>query len=535
MLNSVRIDRIKISGLNNITRLRDIVVALVGLIFLAPFALLVAVWIKRDSEGPVFYRGPRAAKDGNEFRILKFRTMYERLESYSGPKITAEHDDRITPVGKWLRYTKLNELPQLWNVLVGEMSLVGPRPEDPDIVAGWSQSAHREILSVRPGITSPASVLFRHEETQLSAGNLMEMYLKSVQPSKMRLDQLYVHHRSFWLDLDVLLWTGLVLLPRLGRHSPHERYLFFGPLAKFRHQLINWFVVDLILVFLSFGAAGVFLRAFGPIHIGLGLAMLISLGYSYIFSIVGWVIGIYKISWSKAVVKDVLYLVASVFLSVVLGLILNQYLVLLPPEIIVLAAILSFGGFVVVRYRERLFSGLLSIIISMNGAATQWRERVLIVGSGDAGQISSWMLENTREANKYYVVGFIDDDMFKVSTRIRGLSVLGGREDIHRIVNEHDVGIIMFAIHNIDKEEQKKVLEICQTTTAQVVIVPNMMAEIASASKRNGHKLNGHSNQQVSAAQIKKWLDGFRENLEQGEVENCWSSLDALEEMIGEA
>ncbi len=96
---------------------------------------------------------------GKGFGILKFRTMYERAESYAGPRVTGKQDRRITPLGQWLRNTKLNELPQLWNVLIGEMSLVGPRPEDPEIVKTWPADARKEILSVRPGITSPASIL----------------------------------------------------------------------------------------------------------------------------------------------------------------------------------------------------------------------------------------------------------------------------------------------------------------------------------------------------------------------------------------
>lgn len=111
--------------------------------------------------------------------------MYERPESYAGPKITANGDGRITPVGQWLRNTKLNELPQLWNVLVGEMSLVGPRPEDPDYVAKWPAEARRELLQVRPGITSPASVLYRDEEQMMQIENRETDYLQKILPSKL--------------------------------------------------------------------------------------------------------------------------------------------------------------------------------------------------------------------------------------------------------------------------------------------------------------------------------------------------------------
>ena len=142
----------------------DIIIALIGLIVLLPFWAIIAILIKRDTPGPIFYRGPRVGKDGNIFKILKFRTMFEHPESYSGPRVTSKEDNRITPFGHWLRNTKINEFPQLWNVLVGDMSLVGPRPEDPELVKTWPEDARQEILSVRPGITCPASVLYHDEE-----------------------------------------------------------------------------------------------------------------------------------------------------------------------------------------------------------------------------------------------------------------------------------------------------------------------------------------------------------------------------------
>jgi lipopolysaccharide/colanic/teichoic acid biosynthesis glycosyltransferase len=145
----------------------DIAVSLAALVVLAPFLGLIATAIRRDSPGPAFYRGARTGRGGKVFKILKFRTMYEMPASYSGPKVTAHDDPRVTPLGRWLRSTKLNELPQFWNVLMGEMSLVGPRPEDPTIVQNWPAPVRHEILSVRPGITSPASVLYRNEEALL--------------------------------------------------------------------------------------------------------------------------------------------------------------------------------------------------------------------------------------------------------------------------------------------------------------------------------------------------------------------------------
>ena len=134
---------------------------------------------------------------------------------------------RITPLGQWLRETKINELPQLWNVLVGEMSIVGPRPEDPEIAESWPWDARREILSVRPGITSPTSVLYRDEEKMLKGDDVLDDYLQIVMPDKLRLDQLYVRNHRFLSDLDIIFWTLLVLLPQASQthHSDRVTYI----------------------------------------------------------------------------------------------------------------------------------------------------------------------------------------------------------------------------------------------------------------------------------------------------------------------
>lgn len=224
-------------------RAMDILGAALGLLLLWPLFLAVALIIKRDSPGPVFFRGPRMGRDGRVFQILKFRTMRECAESYAGPKITAEGDGRITPLGKWLRNSKLNELPQLWSVLVGEMSLVGPRPEDPEFAGQWPEDARREILSVRPGITSPASISYHDEEKQLSTDNLIGDYLEKIAPDKIRLNRLYVRHHNLMTDLDAIFWTLIVLVPRVSIQPKSEGQLFGGPFTRLArpNALILWY------------------------------------------------------------------------------------------------------------------------------------------------------------------------------------------------------------------------------------------------------------------------------------------------------
>ena len=189
-------------------RVFDLCIAWLGLIVLGPFFVVVAVLIKIDSPGSVFYRGQRVGRHGQPFSILKFRTMAHNAAQL-GPGITTSGDSRITRVGRWLRRTKIDELPQLWNVLRGEMGLVGPRPEDPRYVALYTQE-QRRILRVRPGMTSPASIRFRHEEAMLAMGD-MDTYIKQLMPAKLKVDLEYIDRRTFWSDLSVLARTALAL------------------------------------------------------------------------------------------------------------------------------------------------------------------------------------------------------------------------------------------------------------------------------------------------------------------------------------
>lgn len=163
-----------------VKRLFDVIVAAVGLIVLSPLFVLLAIWIKLDSQGPVFYRAERVGKGGRLFRMYKFRGMLDN-PAQIGLGITARGDPRVTRAGRFLRGTKLDELPQLINVLHGEMSLVGPRPEDPRYVTLYSLE-QRLVLSVRPGITSPASVAYRDEEAMLKDHNVDDLYTRVVMP-----------------------------------------------------------------------------------------------------------------------------------------------------------------------------------------------------------------------------------------------------------------------------------------------------------------------------------------------------------------
>jgi lipopolysaccharide/colanic/teichoic acid biosynthesis glycosyltransferase len=191
-------------------RCLDVLGSTAGLIMLSPLLLGLGVLIRTTSPGPALFRSIRIGKDGRPFTLLKYRSMTQDAPS-TGPAITAAADTRVTPVGRFLRQWKLDELPQLVNVWRGEMSLVGPRPEDPRYVRLYSREQIR-VLDTKPGMTSPASLVYRDESSQLTGDDWEERYIHEIMPAKIAIDQAYLAHRSVWSDVRIILRTVTTLL-----------------------------------------------------------------------------------------------------------------------------------------------------------------------------------------------------------------------------------------------------------------------------------------------------------------------------------
>lgn len=184
----------------------DLTCSIIGLTVLSPMLIVLATAMKRYDGGPVFYRGERMGLNGKPFRIFKFRTMVVDAEK-TGPSSTSEDDPRITRIGRLLRKYKIDELPQLINVLKGEMSIVGPRPQVRWAVDLYS-TEDRRCLAVRPGITDYASIRFEKEGEILKGSEDPDRdYMERIHPEKMRLSLEYVRTRSFWVDLKIVLST----------------------------------------------------------------------------------------------------------------------------------------------------------------------------------------------------------------------------------------------------------------------------------------------------------------------------------------
>jgi diguanylate cyclase (GGDEF)-like protein len=472
----------RLSGLAK--RAFDLTFSFLGLVFLSPFFVYIALLIRRDSPGPVFYWGPRVGRNGFIFNMLKFRTMYECPESYRGSRLTVKGDPRITPLGKWLRDTKINELPQLWNVLIGGMSLVGPRPEDPEIAKSWPEEARQTIFSIRPGITSPASILYHDEEELLSSKGSMSEYYESILPEKIRLDLLYVRHHSFFCDLDTIFWTLFIIVPRWANYKIPEGYVFAGPFYRLIHRYFSWFMIDLLGSLAVVGIVAILWRIQMPLNWGVEEIAFLGLILAILFSSVNSVSGLNRIVWSQANAGDAFGLIISGSFVTVLILGLNyfnsKYHALnvspLPVAMILMLGLLSQACFVVTRYRLRLVPIIAKRWLTLRRNTLVLGERVLVVGNSEAGQIATWLLSRSVYRTAFSVVGLVDvNDPTKHGMKVNGYWILGGLRDIPGLIERYDVGIILSTVPASAKEVNEYVFDLCQKQNKRLIFLNDLM------------------------------------------------------------
>ena len=465
-------------------RLFDVVVASLGLLLTLPVFLTIGIAIRLVSAGPVFYIAKRVGEFGRPFRMYKFRTMTESLGS-DGPRVTAHDDPRVTRVGRLLRKTKLNELPQLINVLKGEMSLVGPRPEYLEFVAHYSPE-QREVLSVKPGVTSLASIAYVDEENMLQYSEVTETYVRSILPDKLRLDLLYVRNQSLLLDIDILLQTITVLIPRIRKAAPRVEDIGKAPFRLAR-QYLPWTVVDATISFFAVILASVLWRSASSFEVDPGRALIAAIAMTALFSISNWLTGVQRIYWRYASPIEAIDVVVSASAAIAIMLIGNSIVPQpkLPAQMLILAGLLAVIGFLVARYHRQLLKGLEGNLKRVLSAPSAGRERVLVVGAGDAGQLTISLLRNNPAGRAFHVVGVVDDDLDLLGTLVHRVPVLGDCERIPEIVREKDIGTIVFAIHSIEGHLRDHLLGLCRETGARTVIVPDLLGGLGQGTPRN--------------------------------------------------
>lgn len=194
-------------------RILDIMFSFMALVVLAPFSLPVMIILRFSGEREVFYVQQRAGYNGNEFGLFKFATMLKNSPNIGAGEITVRADPRVLPFGKFLRKTKLNELPQLWNIFIGDMSVVGHRPMVPNTYAKYPEAARHKLNTIRPGLTGVGSIIFRDEERFLADRDQpMEFYREHIIPYKIDLEMWFVENKSLWLYIKVILVTAWVVI-----------------------------------------------------------------------------------------------------------------------------------------------------------------------------------------------------------------------------------------------------------------------------------------------------------------------------------
>ncbi|MBK9713265.1 MAG: SDR family NAD(P)-dependent oxidoreductase [Kouleothrix sp.] len=468
-------------------RLFDVIVALVGLTLLIPAFLIIAIAIKLDARGPVFYRARRIGRGGRPFGMYKFRTMVTGADR-AGPALTYRDDPRVTRVGRLLRDVRLDELPQLINVLTGEMSLVGPRPEAPAYVR-LDQPIWREVLAVRPGICGLAQLDYAVDEASIltSGATVEEDYITRILPGKLAIDRRYIATRSLLFDLKIL-WQTLLVLFWPVRQAPADGYgaempsggrggqLARRALARFTLPLM---ALDVASVLVSFWLAMEFrfdgwipaselrilLQAFPFI-------VLIFISSNLFFSL-------YRYVWRYTSAGAIrLIVMASALSTTVLLWGVAQWPAArpVPLSVALLGGIFACGMFVTVRYRERLLTGSMGRLQLLVGSPD--RQRVLIVGAGAAGHMLARQIQSEEGRRRYELAGFVDDDPGKRYKDTHTGRVLGDRSAIPRLVAERNVSLIMIAIHKISGADLRDILTICLRTPARVKLLPDFLGAL---------------------------------------------------------
>ena len=426
-----------------IKRCFDICLSLVGLIMLCPLFLAIAILIKLDSRGPVFFRHIRIGKNSRPFQMLKFRTMME-TKHWTGPTLAPKNDPRVTSFGAILRRFKVNELPQLINVLKGDMSFVGPRPEVPEFVRLYSSEVEK-ILSVRPGIVGPTQIRMRNEEELYPQGiDPKKYYTNYILPKKLKIDLDYVNSQSFLRDLKYLIQGIMITIT--GAIS--RRHLFENA------QQIALFSCDTFICAFSYFLA-FFLRMEGEFPPTIRVLLLNTLPYVVTVRIFTFMyFGLYSSLISYMSFDEVIKIVKGVTFSSVL-IILITFLVgerAHPRSVFVIdwfVLICLLGGY---RLTVKTLKG------SLNRNNNGLQKNILIYGAEGMGDLALRYLRMEGERN---VVAFIDDDPSKMRKRFQGVKILGNRYDIESLARLYHIEQVLIA-SRVPSEDLEHLKSLCE-------------------------------------------------------------------------
>ncbi len=429
----------------SLKRLFDIFFSLIGLVLLSPISILVAIFIKLDSQGPVFFAQKRIGRNLKPFNLYKFRTMVHDATK-KGAIITIGDDSRVTRIGRFLRKTKINELPQLINVLKGEMSLVGPRPEVRKYVSKYRKD-YKEILKIRPGITDIASLTYKNEEALLKDKKDPEgYYIHVILPEKIRLSKEYVRKASLIYDLRLILLTifklvypQTIVLKIVNIATPYRRSFVIGI------QLVIFIISNYLAFFIRFD---------GNVSISYFYLFLKYLPLLLLFrAILLFAFSLDKGLWRYASVTDLLNIITATSIGSLLFFFSVRYLfgdISYPRSIYMIDWVLNIFVLGGIRLFRRLHE-------RADGKRVDIK-RVLIIGAGDAAD----MLLRDMEHSLFYpfeVIGLIDDDPRKKGLKIRNVPILGTRKDLLTIIERENPDEFLVAIPSASPAKCEKIVK----------------------------------------------------------------------------
>ncbi len=442
----------------------DLLIATVGLIILLPFLLVVALLIKIDSPGTVFFRQTRVGLNGRTFRIFKFRSMVSGAYKM-GSRLTTKRDPRVTRVGQLLRWFKIDELPQLINVAVGEMSLIGPRPEDPYFVRFYTD-AQRQVLTVRPGMVGPSQILGRDELESYPEGlkDTEVYYVEHILPEKLQRDCEYVARATFWGDMGLLargIWATV-------RGAIKTKFLW-----RRRHR-VALFATDCVLIavscYLAFMIRYDFNWPLDPRFLLLPLLItLVARSTALMYY------GAYQGVFAYFGLWDLVALFKAVSLSAIIGGGLTFFIGLqsFPRSVFVIDWAIILFMLSSVRY------GLRAWTRQHWRQRNQRRQKALVVGAGVGGEsIARTLLEDP--LCPYRPVGFIDEVPERWGSLIHGVRVLGGAAELPLAVSANRIQAVFVCMSDLSDTAAREVVDVCEQAGVEYRIVP-ALSDLLSA------------------------------------------------------
>ena len=447
-----------------IKRTLDFLIALMAIPFLTPLFFFTALLVRIDSSGPIIFKQKRVGRKGKLFTIYKFRTMVDDAQSM-GPAITAQNDPRITQIGNILRWLKLDEFPQVFNVLKGDMSFVGPRPEIPEIVEKYSQE-EKGVLEVRPGIIGPSQIQNRDESSMLhEKENVEDFYQKHILPEKLKTDLAYAKKESLIQDI-LLLFGGM---GRLFLTSIKWRYIF-----ESRRRLM-FLISDLVVSVFSFWAA-----------FALRFELLIpDQEWSAFLRIIPFIIilrapcfvyfGLYQTLWQYLGIQELLAIIKAVSVGSLLIPFIPFFMQMdfFPRSVLIIDWLLL----MVILGGSRVVFKL--TVEKLKRPRFDHRKNVLIVGAEDMGELL------VREFIKkptlgYRPIGFLDDDSEKVGVRIHGVKVMGKVSQLAQVVRLKKADEVIIALPQTSGKQIQKIIKdcrrlnlTCQTLPQETFLMPS--------------------------------------------------------------